>query len=483
LRGVRSLGFATYGARAISVLSLIVVARVLGPQEVGVAALALLIGNTLTSLSDFGLAPTIVSLGGRVSRATFLRAARYRTVFSLSGFTFVFGGAEWIASFLGAPEAGPAIRAMSFALIIGAIGFAPASSLAATRKFGVLARAYLALSLVQTTTTIGLALAGFSYWAVVLGFLAGSGAQVGTQWVLWRDRTWFGDQELASRGLLELGGLVTLSWVSLILLFTLDRAFVAGLFGTTQLGFYALAVTWGTFAADSLNQVIGTVALPTFAALADDRQAMGRAYLTSTRLIAFVSAPAAVGLVLTAPELLQLVLGGGTDKWLPSLACLQILALFGLLKSIVGSASSVLLASQNFKKYAYLIPVPVTVFLVVAFPILAVVNSIEGIAIALLLAYFVNAVLVLRALTRIFGLGRFEVLQNISGPLVAATLMGAALLPIRLGVPVSWISLAELVGLGAAVYVGCILVVGKRAVLDEFVETGLTIVGRAGRHA
>ncbi len=483
IRGVRNVGLATYAARAISVLSLVVVARVLEPREVGIAALGLLVGSTLTSLSDFGLAPAIVSFGGRVTRATLARAARMRTGFSIGAFLFVLVGADWIATALGAPEAAASVRVMSLAVVIAAAGFAPAASLAAARQFGALARAYMALSLVQAATTIGLALAGFSFWSVVLGFLAGLSAQVTTQWLLWRGRTSPGTLEIPRRSLLELGSLVTLSWLSLMALFTVDRLFVANLFGTTQLGFYALAVTWGTFAADALNQVVGTVTLPTFAALGENRKAMSRAYLASVRLTSFISAPAAAGIIIVSPELLQLILGAGTDKWLPSLACLQILAIFGLLKSLVGSAQNVLLASQNLRRYAYLIPLPVIAFLLTVFPVLSVAHAIEGIALSMLVAYAVNSLFVLRAITRVLDLERFEVLRNAAGPLIAALLMGITLVPIRVGLSVSWVSLLVLTIAGTGAYVGFLVLSGQRAALDEFVRTLRSMMPRFGRSA
>jgi lipopolysaccharide exporter len=478
LRGVRNMGLATYGARAVSVVSLIVVARYLSPHDVGLAALALLIGTTLSSLSDFGLAPTIVSFGGEASRATITRAARYRLTFSVSGFLTVFVGAETIANVLGAPEAAQAIRVVSCSLPIAAAGFAPATSLAARRRFGALARAYAVMVVVQAAVTIVLAILGFTYWAVVIGFLAGTAAQVASQWVLWTDRTWGGRKEVGRRELLELGGLVTLSWGSLILLFTTDRLLVSAFFGPANLGYYALAVTWGTFAADSLNQVVGTIALPTFAALGADKRAMARAYLASMRLIVFVSAPAAFGLILVAPELLELILGGGTAKWLPALGALQIMALFGFLKSVVGSANGVLLASQNFRRYSYLIPIPIATFILVVFPLLGVQHSIEAVAVALLVAYLVNALLVLRAIAKIFGLAKVELVRNITGPVVAASAMFIALVPLRLVLSVSWASLVVLIVVGTVLYFGVLLIAGPRAQINEFREAIGVLVRR-----
>lgn len=483
MRGVRNLGAATYGARAISVVSLVIVARYLSPRETGIGALALLIGSTLSALSDFGLSPTIVSLGGRASAATFHRAARLRLIASGTGFAAVFFGADFIAAALSAPEAAMGLRVVAFVLPIGAAGFAPATGLAASRNFGGLARAYIGMSAVQATFTIVFAVTLGSYWAIVFGLVGGMAAQVCLQWLFWRHRPAPGTVALSNRDLLSIAVVLVLSWGALLALFTADRLVVTGWLGPAALGYYALAFTWGTFASDSFNLVVGTVALPTFAALGDDTSAMGRTYLTSMRLIVFVAAPASLGLIVIAPELLQVVLSGGTGKWLPSLLALQIFAIVGLLKSIVGSSNSVLLASQSIRRYAYLVPVPLAAFLAALWPAFRLLPTIEGVALALLLAYAINAVLVLRAMTRVFNFARMEIVRNIARPIGAAGFMVLVMLPMRTVLEPTLVSLVLFLAVGGAAYLVGFLVLRSKSTLDEFRAALRAVIGAKGGRA
>ena len=93
--------------------------------------------------------------------------------------------------------------------------------------------------------------------------------------------------------------------------------------GSAQLGYYALAFTWGSFICGLLYDTVNNVLLPAFSAIQHDVSAMRRWYLKTLDLVGFVSVIANTTLLANAHFFLVTFLGKGSNKWLPAMASLQ----------------------------------------------------------------------------------------------------------------------------------------------------------------
>ena len=116
------------------------------------------------------------------------------------------------------------------------------------------------------------------------------------------------------------------SGVLIFLIFNLDNFLVGTSMGSTQLGYYALAFTWGSFISVLLNDTVNNVLMPTITAIQNDPVAMRRWYLKTIDLAALRPAAGVnAALFANVHYFLLTFLGKGTNKWMPAALSLQIL--------------------------------------------------------------------------------------------------------------------------------------------------------------
>ena len=83
------------------------------------------------------------------------------------------------------------------------------------------------------------------------------------------------------------------------------------------------------------------VFFPAFSQMNDDRERMADIWIRATRLVGVISIPALVGLVIVAPDFVQVVLG---SRWSDATAVIQILAVVGIVQSLHTLNGEVLMA-------------------------------------------------------------------------------------------------------------------------------------------
>ena len=114
-----------------------------------------------------------------------------------------------------------------------------------------------------------------------------------------------------------------------------DNFIIGSVAGAAVLGFYAVAFSWGAKVPGLIAGAIGPTLLSTFSRVQQETERLKRGYLTILEYVSFAAILANVLLLVLSRELLTLVLGGGTGKWLPALAALKILCVYGALRAIL----------------------------------------------------------------------------------------------------------------------------------------------------
>ena len=97
-----------------------------------------------------------------------------------------------------------------------------------------------------------------------------------------------------------------------------------------------------------ISGMVGSVAQPLFAQIADDNERQLRVFRKMLRFTSFISFPAMLGLSLVAPELITIAI---TEKWLPSARILQLLAISGAFLPIITLYSNLLISKGRSDIY------------------------------------------------------------------------------------------------------------------------------------
>ena len=177
--------------------------------------------------------------------------------------------------------------------------------------------------------TVTLAFMYRNVWALVFGNLAGAASSCVLSYVMhpFRPRLCF---DLAKAR--DLWGFSKHIFGITILRFLCvqgDDIFLAGMLGSTVLGFYRQAFKIGTMVSTEISGKVQTVAFSAYSKLQDNVAKLRSGYFKTLNTTILVVFPVAGGLIALGPEITEVVFG---EKWLPMVPAMQILCVFGPLK-------------------------------------------------------------------------------------------------------------------------------------------------------
>ena len=317
----------------LAMLRIVVVARFLAPEDLGLMGIVLLTLAVLESLSQTGFAAALIQHKRQVD--TYLDTAWIVSLIRgvcLYGLLFFF--APLVASFFNTPGITLLLRVVGLAYIfeglinIGVITF---------RKELEFEKEFLYQQIELFTDiflTISLVLILRSVWALVFGYLGGKAVKCFTSYLLHPYRPGLSYDSEKARELFRFGKYLLGSSIILLLITQGDDAVVGKLLGTTALGFYVIAYKISNMPATSITHVFSQVAFPTYSKLQHDSERLRSAYLKALKYIAFVSLPTSGGLIVLAPELVSFFLG---QKWMQIVPAMRVLCIFGLIRALGGT--------------------------------------------------------------------------------------------------------------------------------------------------
>jgi O-antigen/teichoic acid export membrane protein len=411
----------------------LVVARNLTPSDYGVIGFASIIIVFMGRFSDMGL-------GSAVIRRPALSPNSLQTAFSLK---IILSSSAFVVAWLIAPLARhlfnhPAtsdlIRIGALSFLASTIGFVPQTLLTREMNYRALVIPGVASAVAQCILAVTLVLHGWSYWAVIIANVGATVAGgVATQLT---KRVFVGlrfDRKEAQEYLrfcMPFFG----SGLLFFLIFNLDNFLVGTSMGSVQLGYYALAFTWGSFICALLQDTVNSVLLPTLATIQHDAVAMRRWYLKTVDLVALIAVVVNSALLVNAHYFLLTFLGKGSSKWIPAETSLKILCVYGMVRAVIEVVGPCLMARGETK---ILLRASLSVGVVEILLLLLALRSgrIEMVAAAVLVAYACTGVVFLPFLRRELSIGIPDIVSRIwpVGPALVMGITVTSLLPASLG--------------------------------------------------
>ena len=159
------------GTQALSLLTMLLLARLLAPDDFGVVALALALLAVAQIAQESGLGAALI-----VYRGELRRAAACVLVFSplvaLLLYAVFFVGAPFAADFFDEPSLTSVLRVMALVLVLRGLTVMPLALLERSMRFGPITAVELSAGVAQAAAAIALAFAGAGVWSLVVGQLA-----------------------------------------------------------------------------------------------------------------------------------------------------------------------------------------------------------------------------------------------------------------------------------------------------------------------
>jgi len=319
--GVRWSLIATIGTLTGRMAFVVVLTRLLGPENFGIVAEATVYITAAWILLNFGLPVTIIQrrrLGSEdVGTALTLTIVSGLVLGAATGF-----GAPLIADFFQTPELAGVMRVLSISLFLKATAVVPAAMLAREMRFKALGTAEIVSMVVSGGIAILAAVNGASYWALVIQmlvldviYLVMTLAAAPVPLPAWSSS--------AAQRLWSFSSRMMGSDIINYLSDNGEKILIARFLGATPLALYSLAGRVLVVPIETLGKTADRVVLPMFSRLQDDRERVARLFLQATASVAvFVSLPMAL-VILCAPLGVPMVFG---DAWEPAVLPLQLLA-------------------------------------------------------------------------------------------------------------------------------------------------------------
>ena len=429
---------------------LIILARILAPHDVGLMGIALLTMATLGTFSQTGFQKALIQKKEDIE--SYLDAVW--TVLILRGFiifTILYLIAPYVAIFFNTPEAKPVIQVIGLSALlqgftnIGVIYFK--KELEFNKEFvyqfaGTLADFIVAVSAVLILKNV---------WALVFGLLAGNTARCFISYLIHPYRPHLSADLGNAKELFVFGKWVLGSSILIFLITQGDDIFVGKLLGATALGFYQMAYMISNLPSTEITHVISQVTFPAYSKLQGDIPKLRDAYLKVLQVTAFLSFPVAGLIFVLAADFTTIFLGG---KWMPMVPAMQVLALWGLIRSI-GATTGPIFQGVGRPGIATKLQFARLILLVIIIYPLTLKWGILGASLAVVLSIVPVEPLTFHLTIKIIRCRVWEFGKLIALPLIALAIMSAALLASKFFIfsCIGLFSFFALVVIGLVVYV------------------------------
>ena len=326
------------------------------------------------------------------------------------------------------------MRVLAFNFLLSTIGFMPLVTLTREQNFRALVIPGVLSVIARSVIAITLVLSGWEYWSIVLADIGATiVSAVAIQFMRKIPMGLHFDWHIAQE-YLRFGAPLLGSGILVFVIFNLDNLLIGSVMGSVQLGYYALAFTWGSFICGLLSGTVNSVLFPAFSAIQDDTAAMKRWYLKTVDLVAFLSLIVNTMLLANAHFFLVTFLGNGNDKWLPATSSLEILCVYGIIRATTEPLANCIMALGRTR---VLLQAAILAGLIEVVLLALVVKSgkIELVAAVVLFAYATQAVIYIPFLRRHLGIGVRDLVAQL-WPVIPALLAGygaTLLVPASLG--------------------------------------------------
>lgn len=319
-RGGAILMIGQVALRLVRLGSLVILARLLSPEDYGLVALALVVSGLLEVVSDLQVRSALL-------RLTDIRNSHLNTAFFISlvrgaliaAILFLFAGP--LARLMGEPELAPAFRWLSLGPVIGSLANPRLVLFEKRIDFSRELAISLASTLVGAAITILIALWTRDYWALIFGGIATQAASVVAGYVVmpYRPRI----ETVHWRSFVDFGGWLTGASIIAYLNYRSDVALIGTQIGQTALGQYSMGDRVAQMVTNELVQPFARAFYPGLASVRHDRARLRSAYYKAQGVILLLMLPVGIGAAICAPEIVTLVLG---PKWDQAIIVIQFVA-------------------------------------------------------------------------------------------------------------------------------------------------------------
>lgn len=427
----------------VRLASVSILARLLLPEHFGLVAMVTALTAIAAQISQLGLSAATVQRS-EISHAQVTNLFWINVGAGAILCAAISALARFIAAFYDDPRLIPLTIAVSTSFLWGGFTVQHEALLARQMRLSRSVVARLTATFLSAVLAVGLAVAGYGYWALVWQEVSRSFFVAVGVWLLCPWRPGLPSRRVDVRSLLRFGTELTLAQFFYAVVSNVDRVLVGRLFGAGVLGVYRQAHTLIMVPIEQLNGPINSVSQPGLSVLQHEPERYRRYYQKMLLVVAAATMPISAFSAVYAEEIVGVFLG---SNWKAAVPLFRIFALSAFIRPVLGTAGMVVLTSgRSTRLLALTFTSQITLLVLIA---AGIPWRAEGVAMAYVLT---PAILLLPNLYYSFSgtpvtLGTF--FRTVSTPCFASLVMAGGLLAFREIVPGS--GLITSIGFGGVV--------------------------------
>ncbi len=443
--------------KTLGFVRLIILARILAPNDFGLFGLSLLSLSVMETFSQTGFQTALIQKKEDIS--PYLDVAwTVSLIRGLALFAILFLLAPSIAVFFNASEASLVIRLIGLSIFLNGLTNVGVVYFQKDLDFKKQFLYQFSITISDFVVAILAAVILRNVWALVFGQLAGGLTGAVISYFIHPYRPKLSLNIGRVKELFDFGRWVVGSHILTFLITQGDDIFVGKMLGMVPLGFYQMAYKISNMPATEISHVVSKVTFPAYSRMQDNLLRLKESYTRVLQFTTFLSFPIAGLIFLLAHDFTRIFLG---QKWMSIVPPMQILAVCGAIRSVGATIGPVFVSVGKPNLLTKLVFVKLLIMIILIYP-LTQLFGIVGTSLALLGASLVSNPLADYKLIKLIDCSLLEFLSIIMLPFISVILMCFALMSIRVYFPInSILILISHLLLGVLIYLVIIELLGK----------------------
>jgi O-antigen/teichoic acid export membrane protein len=331
-------GFAKLFGQALNfvfrIAYMIILARLLDPKDFGLVAMVTAVTGVYQLFTTGGLSTATIQRA-EITEQQVSNLFWLNILVGIKLSLLCVATAPMIARFYDEPRLFWITVAVSAGFLIGAAGVQHFALLQRQLRYISIAGIEAVTQLFSICIGIGMALAGFGYWALVAAAVVQPAVSTAGAWML---AGWIPSapkRGAGVRSMVRLGATVTLNGVIVYIAYNLDKVLLGRFWGADTLGIYARAYYLIDIPTSNLNAAIGSVTFSALSRLQHDQSRLKSYFLKGYSVIVSMTLPTTVFCAVFADELIWVLLG---PKWRETTIIFRLMAptifVFGMINPL-----------------------------------------------------------------------------------------------------------------------------------------------------
>lgn len=459
VKGVIWSAIESWARQAISFGIFFLLARLLDPKTFGIVALSSAFLAFLQIFIDQGFSQAIIQRQD-IEPEHLDTAFWTNLAISILLVTLTTTTAGLVAELFKEPQLAPIISCLSLGFLLNALSNVQSAIFQRKLAFKTLAIRTLVAVVIGGTVGVIMAFMGFGVWSLVGQQLTNSFIQV---LVLWWSSEWHPKFRFSLRHFQDLFYFgINVIGINLCTFFSRrsDDILIGYFLGFSALGYYTVAYRVFSLLTELLTGIVVKVSLPTFAKLQREPERLRNALYKAIELTSLITFPGFLGVVILAPEIVNVVFG---EEWKQSIPVMQVLNLAGILYAYFYFNGSLIMALGK-PSWKLAIDFVQSIINVVGFAI-SVQWGIVAVAAAFVIRAYLMAPIVVWLIWKLADINVVTYLRQGVVPLAGTIIMLGTILIIKYfmtNLISSFMLLAIAIAIGSIVYVLSIFLIAPK---------------------